>query len=84
MAGAVILPPWQRNALVNRPETLYQHRIRQDTLNKHIWELILNVNEITQTHNTGTLLVAIVSTERLNNCVLILYRTDLLRIYHNL
>jgi len=35
-------------------------------------------------HNTDTLLVAIVSTERLNNCVLIFCRTELLGIYFHL
>ena len=84
MTGVVIIPPCNVTLLLSGTEPLYQHRIRQGTVNKHIWELILNIKGITQTRNTGTLLVAIVSIERLNSWVLIFCRTDLQRIYHHL
>jgi len=48
MTGVIILPPWQRNALVEGPEPLYQHGIPQDSVNKYIFEFILNIKGIMQ------------------------------------
>jgi len=73
MTGVVITLPWQRNTLVERIRTAIptQNSPRHAKQTHMGIQIERNANYANKQTQYGTLPVAIVSTECLNNCVLI-------------
>ena len=85
MTGVIILPPRQRNALVERTRTaIPTWNSPRQAKQTYLGIRTERKGKYTNKHNTGTLLVVIVSTERLKSFVLIFYRTEMLGSYHHL